>query len=404
MAYSDSSCPVRSLRQRRPVSLLIIYGSALLLLVSVIPTTEGRSFASIFSFGDSIADTGNLYFSSQPPPSHKCFRHPYGKTFFGHPVGRCSDGRLIIDFIAESLEIPRVKPYLGIKNGQVKNWNKEEEGVNFAVAGATALDQSFFQERGITVPTNDSLTVQLGWFKELLPSLCNSSSSCKKVLGKSLFLVGEIGGNDFNHPFALQMKLSEVETYVGPVISVISSTIKELIHLGAQTLIVPGNFPIGCSASYLTRFQSNHKNDYDKAGCLVWLNKFVEFYNKRLQSEVNRLQQLYPHAHIIYADYYNAALPLYHSPTKFGFTSLKACCGIGGAYNFKTSRICGDEGVKACEDPSKYINWDGVHLTEAAYRFIAKALVNGRLTTPKFDALHFNNHITTGSSYMDQSA
>ena len=67
-----------------------------------------------------------------------------------------------------------VQPYLGIKNG---SGISIQEGINFAVAGATALDASFFVERGIDVGTDISLGVQLDWFKEILPSLCNTSSS-----------------------------------------------------------------------------------------------------------------------------------------------------------------------------------------------------------------------------------
>ncbi|BAT87163.1 hypothetical protein VIGAN_05050600, partial [Vigna angularis var. angularis] len=119
-------------------------------------------FTSIFSFGDSLADTGNFYFDS---PSHRCFQPPYGETFFHHVSGRCSDGRLIIDFIAEALGLPLVKAYKEKKNA--------EGGTNFAVIGATALEPSFFEQRGISLPTNHSLTDQLNWFKELLPSLCN---------------------------------------------------------------------------------------------------------------------------------------------------------------------------------------------------------------------------------------
>ncbi|XP_028774913.1 GDSL esterase/lipase At1g28610-like [Neltuma alba] len=387
MASSPSSSSLWTLQQEKTV-VLTLYIVAFL---SFIPSSTGCPYTSIFSFGDSLADTGNLFFSFQPPRRHHCSRPPYGKTYFGHPTGRCSDGRLIIDFIAESLSIPSVKPYEGIKNGRVRNWNKEE-GVNFAVAGATALNVSFFEERGIyAVSTNDSLRVQLGWFKEFLPSICNSSSSCKKAFEKSLFLVGEIGGNDFNRPFALRRTLAEIKTYVPHVINAISSTIEDLIDLGAQMLIVPGNFPIGCNAFYLTMYESNYKNDYDEAGCLDWLNKFAEYYNHRLQAELNRLQQLHPHANIIYADYYNAALPLYHSPTKFGFTGLKACCGAGGAYNCGASKRCGSEGVKACDDPSKYISWDGVHLTEAAYRLISRYLLKGSYTAPKFDDLCLKN-------------
>ena len=65
-----------------------------------------------------------------------------------------------------------IKPYLGVENGSTV-----QGGVNFAVVGATALDAAFFFERGIdNVSTNDSLSVQLGWFKKILPSLCNTSS------------------------------------------------------------------------------------------------------------------------------------------------------------------------------------------------------------------------------------
>lgn len=61
-------------------------------------TAACPSYSSIFSFGDSLADTGNLFYSSSDPSNH-CFFPPYGQTYFHHPSGRCSDGRLIIDFI-----------------------------------------------------------------------------------------------------------------------------------------------------------------------------------------------------------------------------------------------------------------------------------------------------------------
>lgn len=59
-------------------------------------------YQSIFSFGDSLADTGNgpvifKRFSIFNPVT----RPPYGSTFFGRPSGRDCDGRLIIDFIGK---------------------------------------------------------------------------------------------------------------------------------------------------------------------------------------------------------------------------------------------------------------------------------------------------------------
>ncbi|TKY71812.1 GDSL esterase/lipase [Spatholobus suberectus] len=291
--------PMRSVSEQRWIATVITF-----VIASSASLLAACPYTSIFSFGDSLADTGNLYLSSHHPPSDHCFFPPYGETYFHHVSGRCSDGRLIIDFIAESLGIPPVKPYMGIKNSG--GWSVEG-GANFAVIGATALDFSFFEERGIPIPTNYSLTAQLNWFRELLPALCNSSTNCHEVVGNSLFLIGEIGGNDFNYPLFLRKSVAEVKTYVPYVINAISSAINELIGLGARTLMVPGNLPLGC------------------------------------------------------------------------FTGLKICCGMGGPYNYNASANCGDLGVIACDDPSKHIGWDGVHLTEAAYRLIAEGLIKDHI-------------------------
>lgn len=51
-------------------------------------------FPAIFNFGDSNSDTGGLT-AAFPAAVSK----PYGDTFFHEPVGRYSDGRVIIDFI-----------------------------------------------------------------------------------------------------------------------------------------------------------------------------------------------------------------------------------------------------------------------------------------------------------------
>ncbi|BAT87167.1 hypothetical protein VIGAN_05051000 [Vigna angularis var. angularis] len=346
--------------------------------------SESCPYSFIFSFGDSLADTGNLYLSS-PPLSDNCFFPPYGETFFHNVTGRCSDGRLIIDFIAEFLGIPSLKPYLEKRN--IGGWSWKDGGANFAVSGATAMDSTFFQQRGIPVKTNYSLSVQLTWFKELLSTLCNSSSqSCSEEVKNSLFLVGEIGGNDFNHPLVVGKSIAEVKSYLPNVINTISSITKELIGLGAYTLMVPGNFPIGCSANFLTIYETKAEEQYDKFGCLKWLNEFTEYYNHKLQIELNKLQALHPHVNIIYVDYYNAAMTLYRHPANFGFIGLKACCGKGGPYNFNASIKCGDPGVKACDDPSKYIGWDGKHLTEAAYKLIVQALIKGTYSLPQFNS------------------
>ncbi|KAK2985354.1 hypothetical protein RJ640_002638, partial [Escallonia rubra] len=150
----------------------------------------------------------------------------------------------------------------------------------------------------------------------------------REVLQSSLLLLGEIVGNDYNHPFFAGQSIEEIQQYVSPVIGTIASFIKELIELGAVTLMVPGNLPIGCSSSYLTLFKGSNKEEYDpETGSLTWLNKFAEYHNELLRNELNLIQQPNPHATIIYADYYNAAMQLYCSPKKFGELLVHAAEG-----------------------------------------------------------------------------
>ncbi|XP_010478903.1 PREDICTED: GDSL esterase/lipase At1g31550 [Camelina sativa] len=344
--------------------------------------SQCRSFESIISFGDSIADTGNLLGLSDQNNLPMSAFPPYGETFFHHPTGRYSDGRLIIDFIAEFLGLPYVPPYFGSKN---ENF---EKGVNFAVASATALESSFLEERGYHCPHNISLGVQLKIFKESLPNLCGLPSDCRDMIGNALILMGEIGANDYNFPFFESRPFDEVKELVPFVISTISSAITELIGMGGRTFLVPGGFPIGCSVAFLTLYQTSNMEEYDPlTGCLKWPNKFGEYHSEQLQVELNRLRKLNPHVNIIYADYYNASLSLGQEPAKYRFINgtLSACCGVGRPYNFSFSQSCGSAGVKSCNDPSKYVAWDGIHMTEAAHKLMADGLLKGPYATPPFN-------------------
>ncbi|KAG2265777.1 hypothetical protein Bca52824_072856 [Brassica carinata] len=337
-----------------------------------------RLYKSIISFGDSIADTGNyLHLFDVNHPPQAAFL-PYGETFFSVPTGRNSDGRLIIDFIAEFLGLPYVPPYFGSQNVSF------EQGVNFAVYGATALDRAFLIEKGIVSDFTN----------QILPTLCASSShDCRKVLEDSLILMGELGGNDYNYPFFEDKSINEIKELTPLIIKAISDAIVDLIDLGGKTFLVPGSFPAGCSAAYLTLFQTAKEEDYDPlTGCLPWLNDFGKHHDEQLKTEIRRLRKLYPHVNIIYAD----------DVSRFKNRPLAACCGVGGQYNFTIGEECGYEGVGYCQNPSEYINWDGYHLTEAAHQKMAHGILNGPYATPAFnwsclDAASVDNESSFGS-------
>lgn len=81
------------------MKLLIFIFLSTFIVTNVSSETKCREFRSIISFGDSIADTGNLLGLSDPNDLPHMAFPPYGETFFHHPTGRFSNGRLIIDFI-----------------------------------------------------------------------------------------------------------------------------------------------------------------------------------------------------------------------------------------------------------------------------------------------------------------
>ncbi|CAL5071522.1 unnamed protein product [Urochloa decumbens] len=414
------------------------------------PTHPGAAagcYPRLFAFGDSLIDTGNfIHYSTAPGP---VARSPYGETFFHRPTGRWSDGRLIVDFVVERLGFPYWTPYLAgktkedfryganfaVASGTALNqllfrkkhlnvggitpyslgvqigWFKKvlatlgstehverlgfpywtPYGANFAVASATALNQLFFRKKRLDVSgiTPYSLGVQIGWFKKVLATLGSTEHERKEIMARSLFLVGEIGANDYNHPFFQNKTLDWVKPLVPQVIRSIGLSLETLIGLGAKTLYVPGVFPLGCVPRYLFLFRNSTSaaaGDLDPAtGCLRWLNDLTSHHNNLLKAKLAELRRAHPGVSLVYVDYYGEVNDIVSAPTRTGFapaTVLDACCGGGGFHNANFTIHCTEPGAVQCTDPSKYVSWDGLHMTEAVYRIMARGILDGPFAMP----------------------
>ncbi|XP_074379868.1 acetylajmalan esterase-like [Apium graveolens] len=327
-------------------------------------------FDKIFQFGDSLSDTGNLV---RERPFDVSGRLPYGQSFFNRPTGRYSNGLIMIDYIASAAGLPLLNPYEQVG----ANFR---HGINFAVAGATALPVKTLASKDIhavPTPTSSSLDVQLRRMSDYLSSYCNTQTDCRDKLKNSLFMMGEVGGNDYNYALFGGKTIQEVKNLVPEVVQSIVDATREIIKLGARNIVIPGNLPIGCVPSYLTTFQAN--NTFDQNHCLKDYNEFSVYHNKQLIKAIELLKKENPGVTIVYGNLYNAFQWLFSRAAYLGFdrNSLqKACCGSGGEYNFSFKKICGLPGVAVCSNPNQRISWDGIHLTQQANKYMAAWLIS----------------------------
>ncbi|KAG1335210.1 putative GDSL esterase/lipase [Cocos nucifera] len=198
-------------------------------------------------------------------------------------------------------------------------------------------------------------------------------------------MIGEIGVNDYSTPLRARRSLKEVRSYVPKVIEAVSMVTERLIENGVVDLVVAADPPLGCFGVFLTLYMSSNKEDYDpRTGCLKKLNALTRYHNGMLRRLLEQFRIKYPGLRFTYADYYGAVMRLARHPKRYGFSNgaLRVCCGGGGPYNFNATVLCGQPGFNVCKDPSTFVGWDGIHLTEAAYRFIAMGLLRGPFADP----------------------
>ncbi|KAG6530984.1 hypothetical protein ZIOFF_004754 [Zingiber officinale] len=144
---------------------------------------------------------------------------------------------------------------------------------------------------------------------------------------------------------------------------------------GAKTFVVPGNLPIGCIPAWLGQYRSDKPSDYDRNGCLIWMNNFSEYHNNHLQTELDRLKGQFPNVNIAYADYLNSGIRMFSNQAQFGITvPFIACCGGNGYPCNATGPVC--------PNPLNHASWEGFHPTEATYHAISDGIIRGPYAIP----------------------
>ncbi|XP_042068349.1 GDSL esterase/lipase At5g45960-like [Salvia splendens] len=345
----------------RTVSVLFLV-HLMVLVVFTLQTAEARRLAAVntttsafFVFGDSTVDSGN---NNYIPTISRSNFSPYGKDLPDHiATGRFTNGKLVTDFLSSYAGIKdMIPPYLD----PTLTVEDLKTGVCFASAG-TGFDPLTAQINGV-IP----IQKQLKYFKEYKSRMEVEigKEKTRRLISSAFFLISA-GTNDFmvNYygPTKIRSKTYNISGYQEFLLQQGQQLIQGLLGLGARKIAFVGLPPIGCVPAVITL---NSDNALTHRGCIQRLSAVARRYNTLLQIKLAAIQKQIPAATIVYVDIFNPIDRMVRNPQQFGFENVNmGCCGSG---MIEFSVLC-NKLSPVCLDNSKYLFWDSVHPTQAAY-------------------------------------
>ncbi|KAM1479404.1 hypothetical protein ACFX2I_026691 [Malus domestica] len=330
--------------------------------------TLSRRTAALFIFGDSTVDPGNNNHITTIPENQAHYE-PYGKNgFFETPTGRFSDGRIIVDYIAEYAKLPLIPPFLQPSTADYTN------GVNFASGGAGVLSET---NQGLAI----DLQTQLKNFEEVQKSLTEKLGEveAKEVISEAVYFIS-MGSNDYMGGYLGSPKMQEQynpEQFVGMVIGNLTQTIQALYEKGGRKFAFLRLCPLGCLPAF--RALNSMNPESGEGGCFEAASALALAHNNALNSVLNSLQYMLKDFKYCNSNFYDWLLERIEDPSKYGFKDgVNACCGIGpygGIFSCGGTKEVKD--YQLCDNADEYIWWDSFHPTERIHEQLAKALWNG---------------------------
>ncbi|XP_022150805.1 GDSL esterase/lipase At1g54790-like isoform X1 [Momordica charantia] len=344
-------------------------------------------YPAAFNFGDSNSDTGELVAGEG-----FSLDLPYGQSYFKTPSsGRFCNGRLIVDFLMDAMDLPYLNAYLDSIG--VPNFRK---GCNFAAAGSTVLPAT------ATSVSPFSFGVQVNQFLHFKARVLElrAAKGAKKLdkylpaedfFQKGLYMF-DIGQNDLAGAF-YSKTLDQILASIPSILVEFESGVQRLYDQGARIFWIHNTGPLGCLAQNVAKFGTD-PSKLDEFGCVSSHNQAAKLFNLQLHALCKKLQGQYADGNITYVDIYTIKSNLIANYSRLGFEQpIMACCGNGGPpLNYDSRIVCGQTKTlngtvvtaKGCDDSSEYINWDGIHYTEAANQYVSSQILTGKYSDPPF--------------------
>ncbi|KAJ6881947.1 GDSL esterase/lipase [Populus alba x Populus x berolinensis] len=274
-----------------------------------------------FIFGDSLVDSGN---NNNLETVAKVNYPPYGIDFPGGPTGRFTNGRTLGFKLSAQLLL--TGELLGFDDFipsflTVLNSSEILKGVNYA-SGSAGIRQETGKQLGVNLELSKQLENHQTIVSRIVDMLGNESAANHL---NQCFYWSVTGSNDYlNNYFMPQYYNTSSQytpdKYAEELIKQYSQQIMTLYNSGARKVAVNGIGPIGC-APYSTA-------NYDTKGslCVDYMNDAVNYFNSRLVSLVDHLNNDLADARFIYLNAIGFGSEYTASP---GFSfELNGCCKV----------------------------------------------------------------------------
>ncbi|XVF81790.1 hypothetical protein PTKIN_Ptkin15bG0184700 [Pterospermum kingtungense] len=312
---------------------------------------------AIYVFGDSFVEAGNNNYLNIWQ-FMKTNHSPYGVDFEGKPTGRCTNGRTVVDFVAQVTGLPFPPPVLGLPKA---NKTITLTGINYASAFSTII-----ATKGNAPDSVLGLQDQIDLFENTTKYQLQSQFISKKrlvdYLSKSLFFINSAtfdlraweGVNGYY----------SVDEFTQLMIDKLSKHLKSLYQIGARKFLINNANPMGCQPFMLSLEEPINTCDEEA-------NMRVRVYNTRLTDLLKALQSTLPESKFVLADLYKIFQDVFANPASYGFTDVKGiCCGDNDG-----SGYCDVVGPPTCKDRSKHVFFDSWNPSESMHFVWASRLL-----------------------------
>jgi phospholipase/lecithinase/hemolysin len=298
-------------------------------------TPATAAYTSIFAFGDSLSDAGNLFAESEGTIPLK----PYVDGHF-------SNGPTWVEDLSQMLGLGPMKPFL-----------TSNSGTNYAFGGAqtgTTDINPFDPNSPIHIDFPDQITA----FNLVDP---------KPVKGALYTL--DIGANDIMNALGEFVggiiSLAEVKTVVSQAETNTIDSVGTLFGLGARSLLFYEVPNLGLTPRFDGTALQSLASDLARSFNLAVLKGLAPLESSGLK--------------VFTLDTYDLLGEIKADPSGFGFTNVSDPCWTGGFTDPNSGALCSPD----LDDQNQFLFWDEVHPTAAGHLLAAEFAVEALNAVPE---------------------